>query len=79
MVAVSFGLFSIAVKEITIIAVTSGIAMLFLALCLAFCCFRGCRKRKRMRTYGRMRATELSRPEEVPMISSNSVGSDLDE
>ncbi len=71
---------SVSVKQITITAVLSGVALLFVTLGLAFCCHRFCyRRRKRIRTYGRIRASELTRPEEVPMISSNSVGSDLDE
>ncbi len=43
---------------------------------------RKCSRRRvaRPRMYGRLRAaTELTRPEEVPMISSNSLGSDIDE
>ena len=74
-------IFLIAVKEITVISVTTGVGLLFLALCLAFTCHKTCsRKRKRTRTYGRIRVRELAaRPEEVPMMSSNSIGSDLDD
>ncbi len=66
-------------------AVLAGVGVLFVLVGVGALCARR-RRRRRLRGaaagprggYGRLRA-EGGRPEEVPMISSNSVGSDLDE